>query len=219
MKLSLENPKVLKPNPWNSNRVGAENMAKLMHSVSDVGFATAVVCRRLPNGDLQILGGHHRVQVAISVGLVEIPVLDLGVVDDKRARKISLLDNSRYGTDDSIALAKVFEEIGMTSKELAEFLPFSTLDLDMISSSVDIDLRELDDMIADDDPEENKFVPEDYQPELRTHDIMKFRIPLADAEKIRQRVEKVMKSQGFTDNDQMTAAGEALAYIINGAKS
>lgn len=206
-------PKTLKANPWNTNRVGPENMRKLKQSITDLGFASTVVCRTLEDGSLQILGGHHRVEAAVELGIKSVPVLNLGTVDDARAKKISLVDNSRYGTDDTISLAKIYEELGLTSEDLAAFMPYSQADFDTVKRAIDIDLDALDIDIGDDDqpvdPEDIKERPS------RTHDTLKFRVSLGNAEKIRQMVEKAIKKHGFDEaTDDLTAAGEALAHLL-----
>jgi ParB family chromosome partitioning protein len=151
MQTDLADPKTLKPNPWNSNRVSPENMRKLEASIRDLGFVTAVIVRELSDGSLQILGGQHRVETAVDMGLSKVPIINVGAIDDAKAKKIGLIDNSRYGNDDTIRLAKIYEEIGLSSEELAEFLPWSQLDFDTISAAVNIDLDALDMMQDGDD--------------------------------------------------------------------
>lgn len=205
-------PKTLKANPWNTNRVGPENMRKLKQSITDLGFASTVVCRQLEDGTLQILGGHHRVEAAVELGIKSVPVLNLGTVDDTRAKKISLVDNSRYGTDDTISLAKIYEELNLTSEDLAAFMPYSEADFDTVKRAIDIDLDALDIDVNDNeavDPEDIRERPS------RTHDTLKFRVSLGNAEKIRQMVEKAIKKHGFDEaTDDLTAAGEALAHLL-----
>ena len=105
-KIQSLDPKKLRPNPFNPNHVDPKNFAKLRKSIKDLGFASAVVVRELPDGTLQILGGQHRTQVAVEMGLKTIPVLNLGTIPDDKAKRIGLVDNSRYGTDDSLQLAR-----------------------------------------------------------------------------------------------------------------
>lgn len=212
MQTGSADPRTLQPNPWNTNRVTPENKVKLRRSITDLGFVSVVVVRELANGSLQILGGQHRNEQAIELGMKEVPILNLGRIEDKKAMKIGLVDNSRYGSDDTIGLAQLIEEIGLSSEQLAEFMPFSQADFDVISKSVDIDLDELD-MIVDEDDEED---PADERParQAKTHDVLKFRVTMADAERIRIKIEKTLKAQSLTDDDELTAAGSALAFLL-----
>jgi ParB family chromosome partitioning protein len=206
-------PRTLTPNPFNSNRVSPENMRKLARSIKDLGFITAVVCRELPDGSLQILGGQHRVETAVDMGLKSVPVINVGRIDDVKAKKIGLVDNARYGSDDTISLARIFEDIGLSSEALAELLPFSQQDFDTISHAVDIDLDALDMMNGDDaEPIDLDEVRAPKPP--RTHEVMKFRLAMGDAERVRLLVEKTLKAEGLSDEDELTAAGSALAFLL-----
>ena len=210
MQTSLTNPRLLKPNPWNTNSVSPQNMEKLTKSIRDLGFVTAVVVRSLPNGDLQILGGQHRVETAIHLDLKEVPIINVGSIDDVQAKKIGLVDNSRYGTDDTIGLAKLYEEIGLSAEELATFLPFTQVDFDTISSSVDINLDDLD--LLGEDGDVPTEAPKSRPP--KTHDVLRFRVTMADAEKIRRMIEETISSQGLADGDELTNAGSALSLLL-----
>ncbi|MCR9222950.1 MAG: ParB/RepB/Spo0J family partition protein [Hyphomonas sp.] len=206
-------PRTLVPNPWNSNKVSEDNMQKLKRSITDLGFATAVVVRETPSGDYEILGGQHRTEAAIELGLTTVPVVNLGDVDDIRAKKISLVDNHRYGNDDVIQLAKIIEEIGEDSADLETFMPVSTADIDAVLNMVELDLDEIGlDLDEDDDDTSDDGDRPERAP--KTHDVLKFRLTLRDAEEIRQAVEKTIKREGFTDNDEMTNAGDALAHLL-----
>lgn len=212
MKTDTVNPKNLAANPWNPNRVGADNMKKLKQSITDLGFCTAVVVRELLDGTLQILGGHHRVEAAIELGLKEVPVLNLGTVDDDHAKKIGMVDNSRYGTDDTIQLALLLEELGASSEDLATFMPFSYDEFDTVRRSVDIDLDDLEMHMPEDDEPDEPLDRGEKPP--KTHDMLRFRVSMRDAERIRLLIEKTIKREGMSEDDDLTAAGDALALLL-----
>jgi hypothetical protein len=47
---------------------------------------------------------------------------------------------------------------------------------------------------------------------------MRFRVPISDGERIRKRIETTLKAEGLNDDDELTAAGSALAFLLlNGA--
>jgi len=205
-------PKILKRNPWNSNQVSPQNLSKLRKSMSELGFIDPVLVRTLPNGELQILGGQHRTEVAVDLGLRGIPILNLGVIDDIKAKKIGLADNSRYGADEAIQLAKIIEDIG--DPDLTSFLPIQDEDLQRIMRAVDIDLDSLDIAPADD---EEPYAPPEDRPErpTKTHDILTFRVTVRDAESIRSLIEKTIKREGLDDgSDDKTLAGSAIAHLL-----
>ena len=97
----------LRPNPWNTNAVSPENEEKLRRSIERFGVFKPIICRELPGGTLEILGGEHRWQTAREMGLDTVPVVNLGAVSDERAKEIGLVDNGRYGEDDTLALGVV----------------------------------------------------------------------------------------------------------------
>lgn len=214
-KISAISPKKLKPNPFNPNHVDPKNYAKLRKSIEDLGFASAVVVRELPDGTLQILGGQHRTQVAVELGLKEIPVINLGSIGDDKAKKIGLVDNSRYGTDDGLQLARIMEELDVGTGSLAEFLPISDEDLQVMMRAVDIDLDTLEVTLEDDDAPPPEPMEERAERPLKTHDILTFRVTNREAEAIRQLIEKTIKREGLDDgSDDKTLAGMALALLL-----
>lgn len=206
-------PRVLRPNPWNSNVVNPENQKKLEESIRRLGFNGVVLVRELDDGSLEILGGAHRVKAAISIGLAKVPVLNLGVVADLKAKEIGLVDNARYGSDDTISLAKILDEIDAAA--LPNFMPISGQDIDIILNAVNVSLDELE--IGDDDEKEQPETP--AQRVQRTHDVMRFKVPIGDAERIRELISKTQKTHGFSGSDDMTNAGDALVHLLFSVKA
>lgn len=203
-------PRSLTPNPWNTNVVAPDNEAKIDASLKRLGMFKPIVVRTLADGTLQILGGAHRRDSAIRLGLKEVPVMNLGAISDAKAQEIGLVDNGRYGNDDSIALAHLLESLG-SPEELGAFLPFTATDFESIFSSVNIALDDLDSL--DDDPSAAPSAPAAKAPQ--THVVMRFKVPVGDANTITDKIERVMKQQRFTDDDSLTNAGNALVHIFN----
>ncbi len=55
----------LRPNPWNTNSVGAQNFEKLKGSIEKLGFFKPILARELDGGIFEILGGEHRWRAAM----------------------------------------------------------------------------------------------------------------------------------------------------------
>lgn len=210
-------PKLLQPNSWNTNVVTPENEEKLEKSMKRLGVFKPITVRTLEDGTLEILGGEHRVDLAIRSGMTEIPVINLGRIGDKEAKEMGLVDNARYGSDDSLQLAGLMEELGDDAEEIASFLPYSDMDITEIFSSKSIDLSDLE--MSDDD---DLPASEDSSVSILTHQIMRFKIPIEDADAITEIIEQIMKAQKFDSSDSMTNAGDALVYLarngIGGSK-
>jgi ParB family transcriptional regulator, chromosome partitioning protein len=211
IEIEYRDPATLKPNPWNSNYVSPENEAKLRKSIEKLGVYKPIICRQLADGTLEILGGQHRAQVAASTAMTIVPVVNLGVLSDKRAKEIGLADNGRYGTDDALKLSEILESIGVT--EAVEFLPFEDRDLAAIFSASEIDL---DDLSLPDEEEK------DPVPEVRTgatHQMLVFKVALADVEELSSLVDSVVRAKGYDKGvDSKEAAGLALLDICKAAR-
>ncbi|WP_342234631.1 ParB/RepB/Spo0J family partition protein [Inquilinus sp. OTU3971] len=207
----MVDPGRLQPNPWNTNHMSPENEAKLDASIARLGMFKPVVVRELDTGDLQILGGAHRAQSAVRVGIEKIPVINLGRIGDQKAKEISLVDNARYGADDALELAELMNDLG-TADDLSSFLPYSDAEMNAIFSSTSIDLDDMELGAEDDTADE---IPETSPARVaKTHTIMRFKVALGDAEAISALIEKTQNRHGLTASDELTNAGDALVHLL-----
>lgn len=208
LRIDNVNPARLKPNPWNTNHVSPENEQKLEASLKRFGFTRPIIVRETSDG-LQIIGGEHRWQVAQKMGYETVPVVNLGALDDKRAKEIGLIDNGRYGEDDTLRLGELFKELG-TPSELLSFLPYTDTEFDQIFKASDIALDDLD--VMNDDGE----LPDLSSAVGKTQDfqIMRFKIPMGDVAKVQQMIELTMKNQNLTSEDSLSNAGAALVHLL-----
>lgn len=204
-------PSQLRKNPWNTNKVTPENERKIRASLKRNGVFKPIIVRETNEGVYEIIGGQHRWEQAIELGLDKLPVFNLGCIDDKRAKEISLADNARYGTDDTIELAELLKTLD--TDELKDFLPYGESDINEIFSS-NIALEELE---LEEDIETKLETPDDLQPvakPAKTHTIMRFKVPIADAERITALIATTQKEYGFTEADELTNVGDALVQIL-----
>ena len=195
----------LEPNPWNTNVVSPENEMKLDASIERLGVFKPILVREVEGGRLQILGGEHRWEAAKRLGFDKVPVVNLGPVEESRAKEIGLADNGRYGQDDPLGLAALLRDLNV--EELSTFLPYSELDFANIFSAESI---ALDDLELDTD--EN--VPQLSPPTAPSHQVMRFKVPVEDQAWIAALIEHEMKSRGFTQEDSMTNAGNAFVSLM-----
>jgi ParB-like chromosome segregation protein Spo0J len=202
-------PNLLQANPWNTNVFSPDAERKLTESLKRFGFFKPVLVRELPNGSLEVIGGEHRWQASLSLKYATVPVVNLGRIDDKTAKEISLVDNGRYGNDDALGLAELLGELGDVA-ELASFMPFETADMERLFSSVQVALDDLE--LGDED--EKPVTPTQLKPR-QEFQIMRFKVPIDDAAKVQDAIDKIMKQQKFTEDDSLTNAGHALVHLIN----
>jgi ParB family chromosome partitioning protein len=204
-------PKLLHANPWNTNRCNPEMEHRIEQSIKRLGVFKPVIVRELPNGSLQIIGGQHRVEAAVRLKIKSIPFFSVGQIADNKAKEIGIVDNGRYGEDDTLQLAELLESLG-TADDLATFMPYSDNEFASIFASTNIALDDLD---LPDDADLTPSVPTAKAPQ--THQIMRFKVPMGDVSVITSAIEKVMKQQGFTEEDSLANAGNALVHVFNKA--
>lgn len=205
-------PRTLRPNPWNTNHVSPENQAKLDEAIGRLGMFKPVVVRETAAG-FEILGGEHRCDSAVRLGLESIPVISVGPISDKLAKEIGIADNARYGTDDILSLAGLLESIG-DEHDLSSFLPYTDTDLKAIFATANIDIDSLDFDESGDEIEIPEISPAKV---AKTHSVMRFKVPIGDAERISKLIDRAAKSQGLTESDALTNAGDALVHLLLGS--
>lgn len=208
----LVDPRSIQPNPWNTNVVSHENEVKLRASIERNGMFKPVLVRELADGTLQSLGGWHRAEQAAEIGLKEIPAIILGNISDERAKEISLADNARYGIDDTLKLSELLGELDVATIE--EIMPWSHNDIVALTASlaVNVDDLDLDEPVMPTDHDQEKD-PLPSKP-AKTHQVMRFRLAIADAAAIGAKINAAMVQEGFNTADDLTNAGDALAFLL-----
>ena len=63
-------------------------------------------------------------------------------------------------------------------------------------------------------PDSDELPLMDMTSKVQSHQIMRFKVPMEDAPAIQDVIESIMKSQGFTDDDSLMNAGNALVYLV-----
>lgn len=188
--------------------------ARLEASIREFGFIKPIVCRKLVDGSLQIIGGEHRARKAVEMGIESIPVVVLPNVDDNRAKALGLADNGRYGEDDALKLSAILTDLG---EEYLEVLPFDAEDLAGIFSSTSVDLDDLS--FSEDDDRAGDLPAADAPRPAPTHELMRFKVPVEDREKVEKFIAFVVKAKGLgAEQDSMISAGMALVEVINAAR-
>lgn len=210
-KFSNVDPNLLAPNPWNTNQLSPDAEDKIDVSLQRNGLFKPILVRELEDGALQIIGGEHRWESAKRLNYETIPICNLGPITELQAKEIGIIDNARYGADDTLPFAELLKEIGAAA-ELTTFLPFGDQDLALLFSSADI---ALDDLGIDEAFEKDQDEPEPPAAKAaKTHTVMRFKIALLDAEKITALIARTQRAQGLTSSDELTNAGDALVHLL-----
>jgi hypothetical protein len=122
-----------------------------------------------------------------------------------------LVDNGRYGADDGLKLAELLRELG----DISSFMPYSEAELTHIMSASEIDLDALD--FNETDEELDKRV-EELTSKTPSYQVMRFKVPINDAEFVQGVIDGIVQSKGFTGSDSLTNAGDALVWLCGRTK-
>lgn len=211
-------PETLNKNPWNPNKVDPINHQKLVNSLKEVDVFKPILVRTLDDGSLEIIGGQHRVEALITLGHTEVPILNLGVISERRAKEITLLDNSQYGDLDHYKFAELVGD-GQLG-DMSELLSKLPMDEDELSNLFDHSLDEIEnlEMEFDDDDSDTIDLEPPANSNARTHQIMRFKIPSEDAHLVTELINRIKAEQGFTESDDLTNAGDALIHFVKEAQ-
>ncbi len=205
---------LLRKNPWNTNKVSPENELKIRESLTRNGMFKPIIVREVEGvPGYEILGGEHRWEQAIELGESTVPVANLGLISEKQAKEIGLIDNARYGADDTLGLADLLKEIGDVP-ELQSFLPYGQADIDAIFSASVIALDDLEIDESFENPSEKEADIEPAPKLAKTHAQMRFKVPIADAERLTALIAKTQKDHGYKTEDELTNAGDALIHLL-----
>lgn len=203
----------LRPNPWNTNVMSAGLESRLENSLDrfDGLFKPILVREVADTPGYEILGGEHRWLLAKRRGAKLVPIWNLGLIDDKTAKEISIVDNARYGADDTLALSELFKELGESPEDLQSYLPYGDIDIQSIFSSTDI---ALDDLALDEENEKDLDAEPITAKAPKTHTMMRFKVAIEDAERLSELIARTQKEYELTGSDQATNAGDALVHLL-----
>lgn len=208
-------PDLLRKNPWNTNKVSADNEEKIRNSIKRNGIFKPIIVRTVEgiNG-YEIIGGEHRWEQAIELGYTNVPVVNLGLISEKAAKEIGIVDNARYGSDDAVGLGDLLKEIGNID-EIQTFLPYGDTDLNVLFSANDVDLDDLGGDYDDDVAAPEMEDPTEVTKPVKTHQVARFKISLSDAERLTALIAATQRTHGYTEADDLTNAGDALVHLLS----
>lgn len=228
MDVQYVSPKLLWPNPWNPNAVDPINQHKLENSIKLEGIKRPIVVRTLDNGDFQIIGGQHRTQAAVELGMTEVPIINRGVISDAEAKRETLLDNYRYGSDNLDRLSELLSDpdIG-DAASLLDTMPIDEEELEgyfshleaMTHDTLDAEIEEAlsEGKPKKDADDEDGPVDLSTGKPVRTHTIVRFRISVEDEAKLAELIKQTKIDEGLVESDDLTNDGDALIHLLRGS--
>lgn len=209
----------LRPNPWNTNSVGAQNFEKLKDSIEKLGFFKPILARELDGGQFEILGGEHRWRAAMEQGISTVPVISVGKISDLVAKQMSLVDNERYGEDDQVALQRLIEEIqSELDYQLSEIAPYDDELAATLARESAIDLEMLEGLSRGDEEPVEKDSREKAERVGAEHQTMRFKVTFDASDRVTETIKSIIKEQAINTGNDMENAGEALVWLVDNYK-
>ena len=181
----------LSPNTWNPNEMNEETFEKEVISIQRFGFVDPVTVRQTPEG-LQIVDGEHRWKAAKALGLAEVPVVDIGVVEDHVAQQLTVVLNDLRGKPKADKLGQVLRTIAHSvhAAELCAVMPYQP---ETIASLIEgkVSSAELDAGGEEPPPEKKKREKKPDDGEFRT---ITWRLPEGVADQVDAQVERFKRA-------------------------
>src|SRR5215213_4253058 len=147
----------LKPDPRNARTHSKRQVEQIIASIREFGFTNPILLD--PEGVL--IAGHGRLLAAKSMGLAEVPTIELVGLSDSQKRALRLADNK-------IALGAGWD-LDLLREELAEL---STLDFDMDLTLTGFSTGELDVLLgSNEDPDDDVIPPVPAEPRTKPGEI------------------------------------------------
>ena len=147
----------LKPDPRNARTHSKRQVEQIVASIREFGFTNPILLD--PEGVL--IAGHGRLLAAKSMGMAEVPTIELVGLNDAQKRALRLADNK-------IALGAGWD-LDLLKVELAEL---SALDVDMDLTVTGFSTGELDVLLgSNEDPDDDLVPPLPANPRTKAGDI------------------------------------------------
>ena len=114
----------IKASPWQPRRVFEDQaLQELAESIKVHGIIQPLVCRTLPDGEYELIGGERRLRAALSVGFQKVPVLVMDT-EDRQAAELALVENLQREDLNVIEEAEGYkalaEQFSLSQNEIAE---------------------------------------------------------------------------------------------------
>ena len=149
------------PNTWNPNRMDTFMRKKLVGSIAKDGFNIPILVRPLEAAksrpdykDLkkrgvkwEIVDGEHRWRVGTEdLGMGDLPVVSVGLIDDAQAKAIMVKANALRGEFDSVRLAEIVDGLvrGSSLNAVAEELPYTQERMQAMINLLSVDQSKLE---------------------------------------------------------------------------
>jgi len=150
------------PNTWNpkesieESTENKEHYEAIKNEIEKKGLFEAITVRKLKD-KYEILDGYHRWTACKELGYTEIRVNDLGKIDDKLARAITLIKEQKKVPISELKVAEIvgwFRDEGTEEEDVKDLLGYSDKEFEEYTELFDFDWDDYED--SEDVLEENQ---------------------------------------------------------------
>jgi len=143
---------LVKPNTWNPKDAIEESEGvravyeQIKGEIRKKGLFEAITVRSIEGG-YEILDGYHRYRACLDLGYEQIRVNDLGKVDDKLARAITVVKEQKKVPISELGVADImgwYKEEGVSDDDVQDLLGYDEKEFNRYNSLFDIDLDGLE---------------------------------------------------------------------------
>lgn len=120
----------IRVNPWNPNQQGEFMKERLNRSIQRFGQVAEILVREVEGG-YEIIDGEHRYLEMKDRGYRTAIVNNLGVLDDDKARMLTMVMNEIHGERNALKLSALLGDLSVDTdwSIYQEVLPFTALEL------------------------------------------------------------------------------------------
>jgi len=101
----------IEPNPWNPNRMSKREFEALKQEIQKRGQIYPIIVRELEDGKYQIIDGEHRWKAMKELGYKTIKVINLGKIDEKLAKILTINLNQIRGEFEDLEFAELLKSL------------------------------------------------------------------------------------------------------------
>ena len=122
----------LQPNSWNPNKMDKATYNAEKESIQKYGVIAPIIVRPYDEG-YEVVDGEHRLNVCYDLGHKKIPDIIIHDLEDKDAKKLTIILNETKGRNNKIELGKLLGEMKIDfGEDLKIGLPFNDEDINTL---------------------------------------------------------------------------------------
>jgi len=127
----------IRPNAWNFNTQDQKTFNSLKAALGRFGWVYPIIVREVEGG-YEIIDGEHRWRALKELGVKQVPVKNLGHMDDLLAKELMLILNKTRGEANpeklGLSLARIVKHMKEEGEDPLEFLPYDERQLERFLS-------------------------------------------------------------------------------------